>query len=43
MKIDFKNSPKMELCFFEAGIWYTWLGLHNNAMIIMLTKIYKLY
>jgi len=22
MEIDFKNSPKMEFCFFEIEIWY---------------------
>jgi len=39
MEIGLKNSPKMEFCFFEAKIWYTWLALYKDAMIIMLTKI----
>jgi len=43
MKIDFKNSPKMEIFFFETQFWYALLGLYKDAFIIMLTKIYQLY
>jgi len=37
-----KNLPKMKFCFFETEIWYAWLGLHKDAMIILLTKMYQL-
>jgi len=34
-KNDFKNSPKMNLCFFETEIWYAWLALGKNWMTII--------
>jgi len=43
MKIDSKNSLKMKFCFSKIEIQCTWLVLHKDAMIIMLTKIYQLY
>jgi len=39
MKIDFKNSPKMELCDFEIEIWNARLRLCKDAMITIFTKI----
>jgi len=43
MKIDFRNSPKMKNWLFETKIWYAWLGLHKDVMIIMFTKMYQFY
>jgi len=42
-KIDFKNSPKMEYCFFETEIWYAWLGLDKNWVIIIQDKKTQFY
>jgi len=39
MKNDFKNSPKMEFCFFENEIWYACLGLHENWVSCKMKKI----
>jgi len=41
MKFNVKNSPKIEFCFFEVEIWYTWLGLYKNAMMQDFGKIGK--
>jgi len=43
MKIDFKNSPKMEFCFLGTEIWYARLELHIDAMIIMQDKKFQIF
>jgi len=33
----------MEFLFFEIQIWYAWLELHKNWMLIMQDKKYQSY
>jgi len=43
MKIDFKNSPKIKFCFLETKIWYSWLNLGKNWVLIMQERKYEFY
>jgi len=43
MKIDFKNSIKMNFFFLETQIWYAWLNVGSNWVLIRQEKKHKFY
>jgi len=43
MKIDFKNSPKINFSFLETKIWYAWLSVGKNWVLIMQERKYEFY